>query len=59
MAAAARVALAPPTPSPVAVVADLGCGIGGGDEQVDHARLQLLQTQLSESVKEPASHPTC
>lgn len=31
--------------SPVSVVAHLCGGVGGGDEQVDHARLQLLQRQ--------------
>lgn len=31
--------------SPVSVVAHLGGGVGGGDEQIHHARLQLLQTQ--------------
>ncbi|TNN36171.1 hypothetical protein EYF80_053658 [Liparis tanakae] len=30
--------------SPVPVVAHLGRGVGGGDEQLHHARLQLLQT---------------
>lgn len=48
-----RVALAPPPPSPVPVVADLGSGVGGGDQQVDHARLQLLWTH---SLSQSTSH---
>lgn len=37
--------------SPVSVVSDLCGGVGGGDEQVDHARLQLLQTQKYNCVR--------
>lgn len=43
--------------SPVSVVADLGRGVGGGDEQVNHARLQLLQTFTEQKQRnETRSH---
>lgn len=45
--------------SPVSVVADLCCGVGGGDEQVDHARLQLLSIHFnSQSNSEMSPRPT-
>lgn len=44
--------------SPVSVVANLCCGVGGGDEQVDHARLQLLQTHLQNRKREYQWHVT-
>ena len=37
--------------SPVSVVSDLCGGVGGGDEQVDHARLQLLQTEKHHCIR--------
>ncbi len=45
--------------SPVSVVADLCGGVGRGDEQIDHARLQLLQTHLhNKDRKISQSHTT-